>query len=238
MFPTIYLIIILIFVQGKASNLKIDGTHHQAEVDHLPNRGGVPWGALLNSSEGGCMNSATNVFTFPFTIHQSGRRKKACNCKMEYIISPHFEKDLHNDGHDREAFLVATREIQEGEELLWSYSITQSYRSVASEPAQGPDSQESPPMRALLKAAAPKLPNFPKKPSTQALPQHQSVASEPAQGPDSPECPHKRVLLKPCSPQRRCQGCLCVNPCTTLKHCLTPQLHLKKRVSMSKQLSS
>ena len=105
-------------LQQRASNLKIDGTHHQADVDHLQNRGGVPWGALLNSSRG---------------EEQKGRRKKLCNCEMVYIRSPHLQKDPHKDGHDHEAFLIAKRAIKKGEELMWSYSVAQSHRRIASD---------------------------------------------------------------------------------------------------------
>ncbi len=98
--------------------MKIDGTHHQADVDHLQNRGGVPWGALLNSSRG---------------EEQKGRRKKLCNCEKVYIRSPHLQKDPHKDGHDHEAFLIAKRAIKKGEELMWSYSVAQSHRRIASD---------------------------------------------------------------------------------------------------------
>jgi hypothetical protein len=48
----------------------IDGTHHQAEVDGLPNRRGVPWGALLNSSQD----------------RQSQIDEQKCDCKMVTCI--------------------------------------------------------------------------------------------------------------------------------------------------------
>ena len=100
------------FSYGRASNLKIDGTHHTANnVDHLLNRGNVPWGALLNSSQ--------------------DLGKHCCNCKMVWIKSPHMIADPHNDGHDHEGFLVTTRPVKKDEELLWSYSVSQNHRSVA-----------------------------------------------------------------------------------------------------------
>jgi hypothetical protein len=45
-----------------------------------------------------------------------------------------------------------------------------------------------------------------------------------------------RVLTKSTSPKKRCRGCLCVNPCSNLKYCLTPQTDLKKRVRVSKPI--
>jgi hypothetical protein len=37
---------------GKRSLFSVDGSYHVADVDHLANRGGFPWGSLLNSSFG------------------------------------------------------------------------------------------------------------------------------------------------------------------------------------------
>lgn len=35
-----------------------------------------------------------------------------------------------NNGQDCEGFLIATRDIQPGEELLWKYDCSQSYRTM------------------------------------------------------------------------------------------------------------
>jgi hypothetical protein len=37
---------------GQASLFCVDGSYHCLNVDHLPNRGGIPWGSLVNSSSG------------------------------------------------------------------------------------------------------------------------------------------------------------------------------------------
>jgi hypothetical protein len=37
---------------GQPANFSVDGSYHQLEFDDCPNRRGVPWGALLNSSHG------------------------------------------------------------------------------------------------------------------------------------------------------------------------------------------
>jgi hypothetical protein len=35
---------------GQPALYCVDGSYHSADVDHLPNRNGFPWGALLNST--------------------------------------------------------------------------------------------------------------------------------------------------------------------------------------------
>ncbi len=91
-------------------NSELSGTHHTADVDHLPNRGGVPWGALLNSS------------------HRPGKSGKSsvncnarANCRMEWILSAHLSPD--DLSNNREAFLATTRDIKAGEELMWPYYV-------------------------------------------------------------------------------------------------------------------
>ena len=111
------------------------GTHHTADVDHLPNRGGVPWGALLNSSH---------------KLGKSGKSSVNCkaraNCKMEWILSPHFSPDLLNNNNDKEGFLVTTRFIKAGEELMWPYNVAaQSHRN--SNPGQEVVTAVDPPIR-------------------------------------------------------------------------------------------
>ncbi len=268
------------------------------------------------------------------------------------------EADPHNDGHDHEAFLVTTRPVRAGEELMWSYSVSQSHRSIAQEPASdgecatsmpsskddeeaevGPRKMTTKQAAARGSAAAPKnreactasaaaaaaadlsaaggnafgakcpfsisddeeaevvprkiatpkqslieCPEKSKKPP--AIPRMKNVAppahsaseseTESATEPHLPPSPHKlkpsasqkrtlapapqpdpkpplqtssqkikptaspfpltRLLTKSTSPEKRCKGCLCVNPCSNLKYCLTPQTDLKKRVRVSKQI--
>jgi hypothetical protein len=86
------------------------GTHHTADVDMLPNRGTVPWGALFNSCK--------------------GLRKVKANLRVDWVRSPHFDLDIHNDGNDMEGFLVTKRPIKKGEELLWFYDVSQAHRSI------------------------------------------------------------------------------------------------------------
>jgi hypothetical protein len=158
-----------------------------------------------------------------------------------YIPSPHFEKDLHQDGYDHEAFLVTTRPVTEGEELLWSYSVTQTHRKIAPDPvktfsvcASKPDcAQQLAPEFDQAQVHDFTTSPLKKKPSAPSK-------STPIQmfKPTAPlETSLKRTLLKPAPPVKRCRGCLCVNPCSNMKHCLTPQIDLKKRVPVSKQLN-
>ncbi len=41
------------------------------------------------------------------------------------------------NGHDHEGFLVATKDIQPGEELLWYYNSAQPYRHADNEDSDG-----------------------------------------------------------------------------------------------------
>ena len=75
------------YIQGKASNLKIDGTHHQADVDHLTNRGGVPWGALLNSSEGEGVDSFTYHIYYITIQDKENRSAIAKWCTFDPLTS-------------------------------------------------------------------------------------------------------------------------------------------------------
>ena len=141
--------------------------------------------------------------------------------------------------------------------MLWSYSVAQSHRSVdqAAEPHLQTSSQKIKPSVSPQSTIAPASEPAPKphlqtssqkiKPS--ASPQSTiAPASEPAPKPHlqtsskkikptAPPFPLKRALLKSESPEKRCRGCLCVNPCSNLKYCLTPQTDLEKRVRVSKQ---
>ena len=55
------------------------------------------------------------------------------NCNMVWVRSPHLDADPHNDGRAHEAILISTRPVRAGEELMWSYSLAQSHRSIAKE---------------------------------------------------------------------------------------------------------
>jgi hypothetical protein len=54
----------------------------------------------------------------------------ACNnnCNLVWVRSPHLEANPHNDGRAHEVFLVTTRPVRAGEELMWSYNVAQSHR--------------------------------------------------------------------------------------------------------------
>ena len=95
------------------------------------------------------------------------------------------------------------------------------------------------------------LPTSPQKPKPSAS-QKRTLAPAPQPAPKPPlqttspklkptafPFPLTRVLTKiskPTSTEERCRGCLCVNPCSNLKYCLTPQTDLKKRVRVSKHI--
>lgn len=163
-----------------------------------------------------------------------------------YVPSPHFEKDVHQDGHDHEAFLVTTRPVTAGEELLWSYSVTQSHRKIAPDPvklfsvcAPNPacDQQLAPELAPNVDQVHAQVHDFTPSPlKNKPSAPSKSTLTEMLK-PSAPlKTSLKRALLKPAPPVKRCRGCLCVNPCSNMKHCLTPQIDLKKRVPMNKQL--
>jgi hypothetical protein len=56
------------------------------------------------------------------------------NVRVEWVLSPHMPQDIHKDGNDMDGFLVTTRRIKKGEELLWYYDVSQSHRSGEPEP--------------------------------------------------------------------------------------------------------
>jgi hypothetical protein len=144
-----------------------------------------------------------------------------------YVRSPHFEADPHNDGHDHEAFLVTTRPVRAGEELMWSYSVAQSHPEP-NLPTNDEEAEVSPRKVTTKQTPPPKLPASaaPKSKTKQTPPQ-----KLPATGGNA------SAARGSSSPKKRCQGCLCVNPCSNPRYCLTPQQNLTKRVSVSKQLS-
>jgi hypothetical protein len=251
------------------------------------------------------------------------------------------EADPHNDGHDHEAFLVTTRPVRAGEELMWSYNVSQSHRSIAQvptndeeaevapAPAPAPAKKQTPPPK-LPASAAPKITTKQTPPQklpaaggnasaargSAAAPKNRETCAASAAAADLPaaggnafdandafsyasskddeeaEVAPRKITTKQTpppklpasaapkittkqtpppklpasaapkittkqtppqklpaaggnasavrsssSPEKRCQGCLCVNPCSNPRHCLTPQKNLSKRVSVSKQFS-
>jgi hypothetical protein len=102
-------------LNGQPVNLFVDGSHHTGtKYDRWPNRNGIPWGALLNSSE---------------------HTGFAANCELRWLPSPAFEsireasRKLRNY-NNYQGFLFARREIAIGEELRWKYSVSQSHRTT------------------------------------------------------------------------------------------------------------
>jgi hypothetical protein len=165
------------FSSGLICNIESDisnsGSHHACSTfDDVAKRGGVPWGACLNSS-----------------ITQTNANCRIIWCAQSFVLaslgfhtffmhpSPHLMKDPGwlNDNHCQ-GFIETTEDVVVGDELLWKYNISQSYRDFAA-------------------------------PGT------------PAPAPD------KRVRDKV-----RCEGCQCINPCSSVKYCLTPQADLAKRI--------
>ena len=118
--------------------------------------------------------------------------------------SPHVVKQSYNSNH-LVAFIITKRVIEQGEELLWKYSIAQTYRIFPAVP-------QTPPLKKKKSSASASV-----VPSTVPATVVPSTIPAPVVQTEEAEAPI------------RCEGCKCVSPCASLKHCLTPQIAMPKR---------